>query len=195
MITFFHSPGSCSEGIQFLLKAIGAEFETRVVNVSKGDQKTPEYLAENPKGKVPAIRREDGTVLTEYPAIAYWLGQTYPQSGVWPKDLDAQARVLETMDFIVGTIHMRGFTLMRVPQKFLADPAGQTALRAHGRDVVANGLKILSETMGKKDYLLGDFSLADTAFFYVMRWAVDEGFDIPDNLQACFDRLQARVAA
>ena len=112
-----------------------------------------------------------------------------------PADTTARARTIEALDFIVGSVHMRGFTFDKVPQKFLPDEEGQATLRAHGRSEVNKGLKALSDILGDKEYLLGDFSAADAALFYVLEWAEEDGeYDTPANLQACLDRIKTRPA-
>ena len=194
MLTFYHSPGSCSNGILLLLNEIGAAFDTWIVNVVRGDQRSDAYLAQNPKGKVPALKIDDETILTEFQTIAYWLANAHPDASLWPDDLMAQSRTLEALDFIVGSLHMRGFTFVKVPQKFLSDDSGKTALRAHGGAEVGKGLSILSGMMGERDYLLGDFGLADAALFYVLDWAEQEGFKMPGNLAACHARLRERAS-
>ena len=193
MLTLFHSPGSCSNGILYLLEEAGVAFDTQVVNVRAGDQNTPKYRAQNPKGKVPALKLTDGTVLTEFQSIAYWIGQSIaPQ--LWPAGILAQTRTLAALDFMVGSVHMRGFTFVKVPQKFVTDPSAQDALRSHGRAQVDNGLKVLSDMLAGKDYLMGQISIADGALFYILDWAVSDGFELPDNLAACLARLRARPA-
>ncbi|QEW19534.1 Glutathione S-transferase GST-6.0 [Marinibacterium anthonyi] len=190
MLTLFHSPGSCSNGILYLLNDLDLPHRVHVVDILKGDQRQPDYRALNPKGKVPALRLEDGTVLTEFPVIAFWIAQ----SGAWPGDPLAQARTLELLDFMVASVHMRGFTFVKVPGKFVSDPDAQAALYAHGRDQVDQGLAILSETLGDKDYLQGDFTIADAALIYLLDWAEMDGIAIADNLAACHARLRARPA-
>lgn len=193
MLTLFHSPGSCSNGILYLLSEVGLPHEVHLVDVRKGDQRAPEYRALNPKGKVPALRLPDGTVLTEYQAIALWLAQAAPDAGLWPADTLLQARTLELLEFIVGTVHMRGFTFLKVPSKFIADPAAQEVLRDHGRAQVEQGLAYLSERLGDREYLLGaSFGIADTLLLYVLDWAEIDGVTIPANLAACHARLRAR---
>lgn len=80
MMTFFHSPGSCSNGILFLLHEVGAAFECVVVDLRKGEQTRAAYRALNPKGKVPALRLSEGSVLTEFQAIATWLTAAHPEA-------------------------------------------------------------------------------------------------------------------
>lgn len=190
MLTFFHSPGSCSDGILFLLKELGADFETQIVNVRAGEQHAEAYLAQNPKGKVPALLCDDGQLLTEFQAIAFWLVQQYPSAGLWPKDTLAQTRILEALDYLVATVHMRGFTFVIMPQKFISDENGQAAIRKYGRREVEKSLEYLSRLMGEKDYLLGGFSVADTALFYILGWADAFDFQINENLLSCLARLR-----
>jgi len=192
MPTLFHSPGSCSNGILVLLNEIGAPFDVQIVNVREGMQNTPEYRAMNPKGKVPALKRDDGSVLTEFGTIAWWLGRENPEAGLWPEDEETQTRIMEALDYMVATIHMRGFTFVKAAPKFASDPGMQDVLRAHGREQVEKGLAQLSDMLGDKDYLFGDFSIADGALCYLLDWAVMDKFELPENLAACHARLHAR---
>lgn len=188
----FHSPNACSEGIAFLLREIGVPHKVQVVNLAQKEQLSPAFLALNPKGKVPALRRSDASVLTEFTAIAFWLAKAYPDAGLLGNGLEDEVRALELVDFIVASLHMRGFTLLKMPQKFLDDPAGQAKLRAHGRSEVEKGLARLSEQLRTDDYLLARLTIADAAAWYVLRWAVQEQVPMAANLRALYDRLDAR---
>jgi glutathione S-transferase len=192
---FFHSPGSCSDGIALLLAETGAPFEVQRVNLAAGEQRSPEFLAQNPKGKVPALIRPDGALQTEFPAIALWLARSYPQADLMPEGLEAEVRALELTEFIVASIHMRGFTFVSVPFKFVQDPEAQKALVAHGLGVAEAGLAHLAEVLGDKDYLLGAFGIADAAAFYVLNWAKAREVPMADTLHALHARLNARPSA
>ena len=67
----FYSPGACSLGIHVLLQEIGKPFELEKVELAKGEQFQPPFTSVNPKLKVPVLQRDDGSILTEYPAIAF----------------------------------------------------------------------------------------------------------------------------
>lgn len=190
-LTLFHSPNSCSEGIALLLRVIGTPHEVRALNLAKGEQKSPDFLALNPKGKVPSLMRPDGSVLTEFTAIAFWLARTYPDAGLIGDGAEAQARALEILDFIVASLHMRGFTFLKVPQKFLADAEGQAGLRVHGLAEIEKGLAVLSDMLGDQPFLTGRFGIADAAAFYVLRWAEQEEVPTPANLVDLLRRLEA----
>lgn len=194
MPKLFHAPGSCSNGILLLLEETGVAYEIESIDLAKGAQRAPDYLAQNPKGKVPALRTEDGQMVSEFPAVAVWIATAFPQAGLWPDDLMQRVRTLEMLDFIVGSVHMRGFTFVKMPQKFLVDPKGQEALRAHGRQEIEKGLRVMADTLGAQDYMLGRFGAADAAAFYVLRWCGMDGIAMPDNLAALHTRLASRPA-
>ena len=69
--------------------------------------------------------RDDGSVLTEYPAIAYWLARTNPDKKLLPDDVDAQARALEALDYAVATVHMQGFCAPVPRGQLHAEPRGR----------------------------------------------------------------------
>lgn len=102
---FYMTPGSCSTGIHILLEELDLPFEVYIVNLPAGDHLKPEYLAINPKSTIPTLVRDDGSALTEFQAIAYWLARKYPKARLLPGDPDGDARVIEIMDYVVGTIH------------------------------------------------------------------------------------------
>ncbi len=188
----FHSPGSCSDGILIVLEEVGAEFDIEVVDVTRGMQRAPGFLERNPKGKVPALLRDDGSVLTEFQAIACWLAQERGHGKLWPEDRETQCRTLEALDFIVGSVHMRGFTFVKVPQKFQLDEKGTRDLREFGRKEVAKGLRNLENMLGDSPYLLGKFGIADAALFYVLQWAEKEDFGPAANLRRFLERMRGR---
>ena len=74
----YYAPGACSLGIHVLLEEIGKPYEAAPVNLREGAQYKPDFVAINPKSKVPTLERDDGSVLTEFPAIAYWLAAHQP---------------------------------------------------------------------------------------------------------------------
>jgi len=191
---FFYSPGACSIGIRVILEETGAPYEAQALDFARGEQRAPAYLAVNPKGKVPALVRDDGSVLTEFQTIAFWLARRFPEAALLPRDLEAETRVMEALDYMVGSVHMRGFTLALVPFKFVTNPEGQAELAAHGRAQAEAGLAALAAMLGDKDWLLGRYSIADAALFYLVLWAGRVGIDLPEVLVGFAARMQARPA-
>lgn len=190
----YYAPGACSIGIHVLLEEIGQPYELEAVNLREGAQHKPEYAAMNPKSKVPALLRDDGSLQTEYPAIAYWLARANPSSNLLPDNIDQQARALEIMDYCVATMHMQGFARLFRPANFSPDPAQEEAVKARGKEIAIKGFDTLNATLEGKDYAIGPFSIADSAVFYVEFWAGRVGIPLPANCAAHFERMKARPA-
>lgn len=166
----FYAPGACSVGIHILLEEIGKPYETQVVNTREGQQFAAPFVTVNPKSKVPVLVRDDGSVLTEFPAIAYWLARTNPDKKLLPDDVEGQARALEAMDYAVATVHMQGFSRIARPGNFSPNEADADKVKARGREIFERGIHNLDQTLAGKDYAVGSFSIADVALFYVELW-------------------------
>jgi glutathione S-transferase len=192
----YYAPGACSLGIHVLLEEIGKPYETARLNFAEREQYKPEFTAINPKAKVPTLVRDDGSVLTEFPAIAYWLARTNPQAGLLPDDPDAQARLLEALDYVVATVHMQGFSRMFRPENFSPNPENAEAVKARGREIFEKGLALMDKALEGKEYLGGSsLSIADTALFYVEFWAAARmKMTLPPNCAAHYQRMLARPA-
>ncbi|RBP01270.1 glutathione S-transferase [Roseiarcus fermentans] len=191
----YYSPGSCALGIHILLEEIGAPFETQRINFAEREQVGEAYLAINPKAKVPALQRDDGTVLTEFQAIALYLGLTHPERGLVPASAERQARMMEAMDYVIGTVHATGFRRLFRPAEFAAREADHDAVKARGLEIVRNGFALIDRDLADADWVVGDFSLADAALFYTAFWAAARlGIPLPDRVEAHYRRMRARPA-
>ena len=191
----FYSPNSCALGIHVILEETGKPYERELIDLRSGAQYMAPYAALNPKGKVPALLRDDGTLMTEWPAIAWYLARTNPASGLLPEGAEAEARVLELLDYMVATVHMRGVTRIFRPANFTPTSADEPAVKQTGRDIVAAGLKLLAHDLGAKAYLLGDYSIADAYLFLLENWCAGPlQMALPENLAAHLQRMRARPA-
>ena len=178
---FYLTPGSCSTGIHILLEELELVFEAHLVNLLAGDQNTPEYLAFNPKATIPTLVRNDGTALTEFQAIAYWLARSYPKAQLLPGDADGDARIIELMDYAVGTIHGQGFARIFTTDKFTPNPSDFEAVKTQGLNIVQQGFAVINSFLPTEGYAMGAFSIADAALFYVEFWADKTGITLPEN--------------
>lgn len=191
----YYAPGACSLGIHVLLEEIGKPYELVKLTLSEGEQYKPAFTAINPKSKVPTLIRDDGTVLTEFPAIATWLARTNTDMRLLPTDPDGEARALEAMDFVVSTLHMQGFSRMFRPANFAPSEADHDAVKARGREIFEKGLKVMDGALEGQDYVTGTFSVADAALFYVEFWAADRmKMELPARCAAHYARMKARPA-
>jgi len=191
----YYSPGACSVGIHVIMEEIGAPYEAVLLNLREGAQFRPEFTSVNPKSKVPTLERDDGSVLTEFPAIAFWLASRFPTAGLMPSGTDAQARALELTDFVVATLHMQGFSRMFRPANFAPSEGDAEAVKARGDEIFSKGLAILDKALEGKEWLVGNYSFADAALFYVCFWRADRlKKDLPPNVAAHYARMKARPA-
>ena len=190
-----YSPGACSIGIHVLLEEIGKPYETQLVNLREGAQFKPDFTSVNPKSKVPTLLRDDGSVLTEFPAIAYWLARTNSQKKLLPADVEAETRALEAMDYAVSTVHMQGFSRLFRASNYTPNPADEDRVKERGHELVEKGFAVLDKALDKKDFVAGTFSIADAALFYVEYWGGKRlNMKLPPNCEAHLNRMLARPA-
>lgn len=187
----FYSPGACSLGIHVVLEELGQPYTTERINLGEGAHRRPEYTAVNPKGKVPVLLRDDGSVLTEYGAISHYLAY---DTKLAPRGREEEARSIEAIDYIVATMHMQGFQRIFRPGNFTPTPADEAHVKDRGRAIMAEGLQLMAGRLGVQDYLFGEFTHADCALFYVERWAGIGHVDLPAPIAAHLARMKARPA-
>ena len=191
----YYAPGACSLGIHVLLEEIGKPYDGVVVNLRQGEQFQPGFTTVNPKSKVPTLERDDGSVLTEFPAIAYWLARTNPDAHLLPGDVESHTRAMEALDYVVATVHMQGASRLFRPSNFTPNAADEDAVKARGKEIFEKGLGLLDAALAGKEYIAGAFSIADAAVFYVEFWASNPlKMTLPANCAAHYQRMMARPA-
>lgn len=190
-----YAPGTCAIGIHIVLEEIGKPYELVKVDFANRAQYGAEFTARNPKSKVPVLVRDDGSVLTEYQAISVWLGLTNPQAKLIPPDAEGHARMLECMDYVVGTMHGQAWRgAMRMVQ-ITPEEAAYPAIQKRGEEMFTRGMGILNDRLAGKDWVVGDFSLADPALFFISWWRVERmKTPLPANVAAHYERMLARPA-
>ena len=190
----YYSPGACSVGIHVILEEIGKPYELSLVALKDGAQYKPDYLAVNPKSKVPALDRGDGKALTEWPVIAFWLAKSNPEAGLIPTEFEGEVRCLEMMDFICGTVHPQGFTRQFRPANFSFHEEDHPKSVELGKQNAAKYFDLLERTWAGGTWLLpSGFSVADAALFFVEYWATRRsGLTLPPRLEAHLKAMLAR---
>ena len=190
----YMTPGACSTGIHILLEEIGLLFEVHPVNLPAGEHRSEAYLAINPKGTIPTLVREDGSALTDFQSIAWWLARTYPEQRLLPSDPDGEAEVLSLMGYAVNMLHAEGFARLFVPDQFALRDADHEAIKQRGREIVARGFAYVDDVLKGQGSDEGSFTIADAALFYVMFWADRTDLPMPPHCQAHYRRLLQRPA-
>ena len=199
MTTLYWAPHTCAIGIHILLEEIGTPFEAEKLTMD--ELHGTAFQLVNPKGKVPALRRDDGSILTEFGVIAYWLAHTNAQAKLIPDDKEAETRGAEMMDYAVGTIHAQGFARIFLTERFEPQDMlhragfGAGSVRAQGREIAEKGFSLLDQALGSQPYAGGErFSIFDAALFYCERWAASVDMPMPPAVAGHFTRVRARPA-
>lgn len=191
----FYAPGACSLGIHVLLEESGAPYTPELLNLREGAQFKPEFTSINSKSKVPTLQRDDGSVVTEFPAIAYWIAAKFPAARLMPETPEDQAKAIEVTDYAVATMHMQGFSRMFRPANFAPSEGDHETVTARGKELFTKGLAWMDKALEGKDYFAGRFSFGDAGPFYVTFWAKERlKLDLPPNVAAFYKRMLARPA-
>ena len=196
MLKLFHAGGSCSLASLIALEEAGADYELVVMDTAAGHQRKPEYLAVNPKGRVPALVTERG-VLTETPAILAYIAQRWPQAGLAPLDdpyAFAQAQAFNS--YLCSTVHVahahrhRGYRWADSPEA-LAEMTRKTP------ETMTACFQLIEDEMLAGPWVLGEaYSVCDAYLFTLGGWLVRASVDIRQfpKVAAHADRVAARPA-
>jgi glutathione S-transferase len=174
MLTLYLAPGSSSMAVHIALHEISVPFETKPMSFNSNDMRSPNYLKLNPEGKVPTLVI-NGRPLTEVAAILYYLAKRFPEAGLLPHDIEAEAQALSWMSFAASTLH----------------PARKQGLD-HAREVWAIADRRLGDGWALQDYSIADIHL----FRLYWRFAnsLKPAPEILPNLTAHYARMMARPA-
>lgn len=196
MLTLFYSPGACSMASHIGLEESGAQYELKPVALAKGEQRSPEYLKVNPRGKVPALRLDDGSVLIENTAILTYLARRFPEKGLLPKDNVAEARCISMMAWLSNTVHP-AFTHIFRPERFSEDQNALPSIKETGKKNFWAALQELDGIVAGKAWMQGDqFTACDPYALVFYGWGARIELPVKDlrNCAAWKTRMLERPA-
>ncbi|HBP59001.1 MAG TPA: glutathione S-transferase [Alphaproteobacteria bacterium] len=185
MLTLYYSRASCAYAPHILLHDAGADFTTVEIDFATGEQTSPDFLAINPKGRVPALVTPDG-ILTENPAILLYIAQTHPETKLAPSEPFALARAQSFNMFLASTVHVAHSHKHR-GARWADDPAAQAAMTAKVTENMAMYAGMIEAHYFTGPWVLGeDYSMCDAYLALITRWLGADGVDLADfpNLQA-----------
>ena len=176
MLTLYYSPGASSMAAHIALHEVGTSFEAKPVSFAKKEHQAPAFRAINPEGKVPTLLI-DGRRLTEVADILFYLAKRFPEAGLLPEDIEAQAQAVSWMSFIASTIH----------------PARRQGVE-HARSVWL----LADKRLGQNEWAVGGrYSIADIHLFRLywrFRGALEPKPGDFSNVEAHYERMMARPA-
>jgi glutathione S-transferase len=186
----FYAPGACSLSPHIVLKEAGLTFDVVKVDTKTKAMAGGDYRAVNPLGYVPALELDDGTVLTEGPAIVQFIADSVPDKKLAPASGTLERTKLQSwLNFISTELH-KGFSP-------LFNAAMPEDAKRYFRERLATRFQHLDKHLADKDYLMGgSFSVADAYLFTVSNWAAHTGVDLSafPNVLAYRKRVAARPA-
>jgi len=189
-IKLYYAPGACSMASHICLEELGLPYETQRLNLANGDQRKPEYLALNPRGRVPTAV-VDGKVLTENVGIMSYFGGGYGHGKVWPKDTWHQGMLVSTMAWLSNTVHTTYAHTFR-PERYADDTGAQDAVKAKARQMYGDYLKEIDNLLAGRKWAIGNhYTVADGYLLVFYRWGNRQGF--PVKSMANYTRLANEV--
>lgn len=189
----YYKPGACPLASHIALHETGSPFEIEAVDTAEGRTESgADYRAVNPKGYVPALGLDDGSVLTEGPAILQYIADSNPEADLAPAaGTLARARMQEQLNWIGAELHKAFGPLFR--------DGTSEAGKDEARTAVALKFDLIEAQLEDgREWLVADrFSVADAYLFVVSNWANFTGIDLArwPRLAAFVSRSAARPSA
>jgi glutathione S-transferase len=186
----YYSPGACSQAPHIILNEAGVRHQAIRVDIKAHKlEDGTDYYTVNPKGAVPALRLDNGELLTENAVILQYIAELVGNEQLLPRAGElSRYRVLEWLNFITTELHKSFAPLFR---------GASEEIQAYFRDLIGKRLGYVEEQLGSNNYLTGEtLTVADAYLFVVIGWAGRMGFDMSawPRLTAFRDRMAQRPA-
>lgn len=174
----YYAPHTCALASHIALEEAGAVYEAVRLDFRSGDQRKPEYLAINPKGRVPALVTARG-ILTETPAILVFISQSYPQAGLAPLDEPFElARVQAFNSYLCSTVHVAHAHRMR-GNRWADDPAAIAEMQRKVPQSVGAAFALIENDLFAGPWVMGEnYSICDIYLFTLAQWLEADGVDL-----------------
>ena len=177
MLVLYYAPDTCALASHIALEDAGAEYRLRRIDFDKKEQRSPDYLAVNPKGRVPALVATRG-VLTETPAMLAYVAQSYPAAQLAPLDDPFAFGQLQAFNsYICSTLHVAHAHRMR-GYRWVDEPEAISAMQRKVPDSVSACYAYIEERAFVGPFVMGEsYTIADPYLFTVAHWIEADGVD------------------
>jgi glutathione S-transferase len=189
----YYAPGTISIAVAITLEEAALPYEAIKVDFKSAEQTKSDYLALNPKGRVPTLE-VDGEMLTETGALLDYIATRAPDAGLVPDDPLEAAKMRSVMYYLASTMHVNHAHKMR-GHRWADRPESHADMAAKVPQTMAESARYIAEHALRGDFILGDrFSLADPYCFVVCNWLEADKVDLGSfpTIAAYLDRMRAR---
>ena len=177
MFTLFYAPHTCALASHIALEDAGAAYELKRIDFAKTEQQSPDYVAINPKARVPALVTPRG-ILTETPAMLAFIAQSFPAARLAPLDDAFEfAEVQAFNSYLCSTVHVAHAHRMR-GNRWADDPAALAAMQKKVPQSVGACFELIDRQMLRGPWVMGDtYTVADPYLFTLAQWLEADGVD------------------
>jgi len=177
-LALFTSPGTCALASHIALEDAGLAFEPRRLRFAEGEQRAPDYLRINPKGRVPALATPQG-ILTETPAILVYIAQIAPDARLAPfADAFAFARAQSFAAYLCATVHVAHAHRPR-GSRWATEAASLEDMKRKTPENMAACFELIETSLYVGPWAMGEaYSFVDPYLFTVAGWLGGDGVDI-----------------
>jgi glutathione S-transferase len=193
-LTLYYAPQTCALVPYVTLTEADAEFEVRNINNRAGQNRSPEFLAVNPKHKVPVLII-DGEPLTENVAIQIWIARRFPGARLLPADPAEEIKAISLMAWCASGIHPH-LTPNARPQNYCDLPGSEESVKRVANKLLFEDFAIADERLAGREWFFAHFTAVDAYFFWCFRRALSFKLDVSGfrNCVAHFERMQSRAS-
>jgi glutathione S-transferase len=196
MLKLYYAPNTCALASHISLEEAGAAYDAVRINFADGEQRKPEYLAVNPKGRVPALATARG-ILTETPSILAFVAQSFPAARLAPlDDAFAFAQVQAFNSYLCSTVHVAHAHRLR-GSRWADDETAIEAMKKKVPQSVGDCFDMIEREMMAGPWVMGsDYTISDPYLFTIARWLEGDGVDIRrfPKVHDHYRRMEARPA-
>jgi glutathione S-transferase len=194
LLTLYYGPDTCARAVHIALEDAGAEYEARRVDFSRAENRSPGYLAINPKGRVPALATPRG-VLTEVLALLLYIAQTHPEKRLAPLDDPFElARMLGFAGYLASTVHVAHAHRTRGP-RWADEPSSLDDMKRKSPANMRDCFRLIESKLFGGPWAMGEaYSVIDPYLFTLSGWLGGHGVELGEFpvIADHFGRMSAR---
>ena len=190
----YYARGTISIVVAITLEEAGLEYEPVKVSFATAEQTKPDYLGLNPKGRVPTLVLDDGTILTETGALLEYIAAVQPDATLVPQQPTDAAHMRGVMYYLASTMHVAHAHKMR-GSRWADQQSSWDDMTAKVPETMAACADYVQSHCLRGDFVTGEtLSLADPYLFVVCNWLAGDGVDPADypKIDAFLSRMEAR---